>query len=187
VEEKQAINILGEILPKVDVVWYTTRDYFKSLSGKLRELESPSALSALQRVLASRLHLLLSQASSRKHHCKIIPLERKDWSLKLHIIAKSAFKHLREKQAYSELYEKVVNLKSRYNLWDDDVEVLAIAFWLAYQSNPKSIILTTTDTGMFRAIDEIRQYNKLNLLRREIRILKPSELATMLIEFLKRE
>jgi hypothetical protein len=174
-EEKQAIRRLGDILPSTDTTWYVTGKYLKhtqsTLGGKLEEHRPlPKLQSSLQRAL----QWLLGLTESRSHHCKSLPLSSNgEVRLKLHVISRNAYKDLGQRG--SELYNVLGELRDRYGIGGEDVEVVSIAL-LASIKTRSTITLVTVDRGIIEVVEELKRRlgssSEVNYLRLE----RPSEL-----------
>lgn len=175
-EEKSAIYDLGEALPTINAVWHISRDFLKALKGKFCKLEKRETLPRLQRVLVSKIGLLLEKASVKSAFCKPWSLDHY-WHLKFHVVARSALKYLAEAEMYQNLYRELEHVDSEFKLNNEDKEVVATAIILAKQSVDYPLVLVTTDSGIE---DFVKKINENEGLHREINVLKPSRLLEML-------
>jgi len=174
-EEKQAIRRLGDILPSIDTTWYVTREYLmhtqSTLWGKLKEHRPlPKLQSSLQRALWE----LLESTRSRRHHCKNLPLlSNGEVRLKLHVISRNAYNNLGQRG--SELYNVLGELRDKYGIGGEDVEVVSIAL-LASIRTRSTVTLVTIDRGIIEVVEELKRrlgsLSEVSYLRLE----RPSEL-----------
>ncbi len=179
-EEKKAIRVLGDLLPRYDVVWYVSERYLCILKSKLEEITRHKPLPKLQSALTRILYDLIKHAWSRKSQRAPTPLYKlmsprrsesleDEFKLKLRVVARSALKYVGDKEP--ELKRKLEELKERSKkrkskdkegLGDDDLEVLAIAIASRSYANP--IYVVTTDTLLLDAVTQIVQQAELNIV-----------------------
>lgn len=66
-EEKEAIKRLGDLLPELDAVWYTSSEYLKVLNSVLpRDLKNHHPLPKLQASLMRTLSYLFKLSSTKR-------------------------------------------------------------------------------------------------------------------------
>ena len=174
-EEKKAIRRLGDILPSIDTTWYVTGKYLKHTQSTLeKELKGHHPLPKLQSSLQRALWELLKSTRSRRHHCKNLPLSSNgEVRLKLHVLSRNAYKDLGQRG--SELYNVLGELRDKYGIGGEDVEVVSIAL-LASIETRSTITLVTVDRGIIEVVEELKRRlsspSEVNLLKLE----RPSEL-----------
>jgi hypothetical protein len=174
-EEKQAIRKLGDILPSTNTTWYVTREYLKHTQSTLwGKLKVHHPLPKLQSFLQRALWELLELTQSRHHYCKSLPLSSNDEAgLKLHVISRNAYNDLGQRG--SELYNVLGELRDKYGIGGEDVEVVSIAL-LASIKTRSTVTLVTVDRGIIEVVEELKMrlgsLSEVNYLRLE----RPSEL-----------
>jgi len=161
-EEKRAIRMLGDALPRLNVTWHVSKYYLKTLqSVGIREWRKHHPLPKLQSALARTLPELIKLANTKRRLCKPERFSE-NTPMRIHVVARRAYRELR-----SDLKGLLDSLGSRYSLSSEDVEVLAIALKAA--RNP--ITLVTTDTRLLEAASILSQ----DIGR--VRPIKPSQLV----------
>jgi hypothetical protein len=171
-EEKQAIRRLGDILPSTDTTWYVTREYLmhtrSTLWGKLKEHHPlPKLQSPLQRALQHLLRL----TQSRRHHCKNLPLSSNGEVE----TPRTLKKRLQRPRARPELHDTLNELRNKYRIKGEDVEVVSIAL-LASIETKSTVTLVIVDKGIIEVVEGLKRRlsgsSEVNYLRLE----RPSEL-----------
>jgi len=167
-EEKQAIVVLGDLLPECDVVWHVSKSYLKTLCNiMLRSLKYCHPLPRLLSSLARSLRNLIEYANRRLSWCVISNLTDR---LKLHVVARAAFEHI-EQDTHRILLERF-NLNE--DLTHDDLEVLALA--ILTRSHTGSSYIITADRKLLDVTRQIAQ-----LLKSGIIALTPSEFISLIL------
>jgi hypothetical protein len=174
-EEKQAIRKLGDILPSTNTTWYVTGKYLKHTQSTLgEELKEHHPLPKLQSSLQRALQKLLGLTQSRSHHCKSLLLSPYgETGLKLHVISRNAHSDLGRRRP--ELYNILGELRDKYGIGGEDVEVISIAL-LALINTRSTVTLVTIDRGIIEVVEELKRRpsssSEVNLLKLE----RPSKL-----------
>jgi len=166
-EERRVVYELGELLPKVPATWFVSLDYLKTLHsvmerGERRYEKLPLLQGSLKRVFRE----LMGLARSRSHHCKPIQM-RRDHKLKLHVISRSAFKKVKEKED-ERVHEMLIKVKEDHGLGDEDVEVMSITL-LALRHIRSKLVVVTSDRGIINAFETIR-----DLTNERVEVVRPT-------------
>jgi len=161
-EEKIAIHRLGDILPSTDIVWYVSAEYLKTVATVcIREWRNHHPLPKLQ----SSLHRIANSLArivrrSRSIVCNNLRLAE-DYHIKMHVVARTALNSVDSKTKNA-----IDELRERYELWDEDVELLAIAV-LSHGYVSKygvELHVVTADSRLENALNELRDRMKLRIV-----------------------
>ena len=133
-EEKEAIIELGELIINLNIIWYISKQYLKVLHSVLNRKYDCDKFPKFQRILKSKIDLLLKETRSRN---KLDKTSKFIENIKIHIVGRSAREYL-EKLKNSSLIESLAKLKQ------EDPEVLALAI-LASRKASDNVYLVTTD------------------------------------------
>lgn len=141
-EEKEAIKKLGELLPELDAVWYTSARHLKVLQSIFsRNLKHHHPLPKLQASLMRTLNLLINISKTKKR-CK--PIEVAGAKLQIHVVAKEALKHVEELQTSAEA-----------PISEEDREVLALAITATRYAGSHAVYLVSTDRPLLQAAEAL--------------------------------
>jgi len=172
-EEKEAIRKLGELLPELDAVWYTSGRYLKILqSTSSRDLKYHHPLPKLQASLMRTLrHLIVGISKAKMNWCK--PIRMPGAKLQIHVIAREAFKHVDP-----ELRESVDWLAQ-----GEDKEVLALTIMATRYAGSYAVYLVSTDkplSGTVEVLIQIAERLGAEYLL-NVKVLTPSQLLKEVI------
>jgi len=150
-EEKEAIIGLGELILNLDIIWYISNQYLKVLHSRLHPNNycNQNQFPKFQRILKSKIDLLLKKTTSRKNWCKVSEFIE---NVKIHIICRNAKKYLLEKLKNSSFMESLAKVKQ------EDQEVLALAI-LASRRASSDVYLVTTDRVLLDAASDLEITN----------------------------
>lgn len=173
-EERKAIEELGNLLPEVEAVWLTTRNYLRVLNtqgGRCWEKyrEDHHLLPRLQSSLTRTLSELIKASRSESWLCKPRPLTRSGDErirLKIHILRSGDLdRALGSLRSWLSGY----NL-ARDNLTDEDLELLAMAV-KAVGGGGGQVLFVTLDRRLIEIIEGLKSGG---LLGRNLLLLRPS-------------
>jgi len=142
-EEKEAIRKLGELLPELDAIWYTSTRYLKVLQSVFsRDLKHHHPLPKLQASLMRTLRQLLGISNTKESWCK--PIRIAGAKLQIHVIAREALERVGQ-----ELRASVELLTS-----EEDREVLALTI-TATRYAGGYMYLVSTDRLLLQAAEAL--------------------------------
>jgi len=165
-EEKEAKRGLGELLPELDAVWYTSARYLKVLHSVFsRDLKHHHPLPKLQASLTRTLRQLLGISNTKESWCKSVRLAGA--KLQIHVIAREALERVDPK-----LRASIMLLTS-----EEDREVLALAI-TATRYAGGYVYLVSTDRSLLQATEALMQLAEHLGVKSSLRVkaLTPSQL-----------
>jgi len=143
-EEKEAIRRLGDLLPKLDAVWYTSARYLKVLQSVFsRDLKHHHPLPKLQASLTRTLRQLLGISNTKERWCK--PIRVAGAKLQIHVIAREALERVDP-----ELRASILSLTS-----EEDREVLALTITATRYTGGYTVHLVSADRLLLQAAEAL--------------------------------